>query len=188
NNTITNNTITGGHGSIGINGGSSISSDNIVENNIVNDNYSYGIYFRNVSSSSASHNSISRPTRGNTTTYSGLYFATGGENNMIDSNRIFNTHGGMTGNSSATYPIYHSAVDATPGNENWVINNLIYDVNNNGTLYGIYNSSSDGVFYYHNTISLDDPDATGGTTRGFYQTTAATGIEFKNNIVTITRG
>lgn len=187
-NTFTNNTITGGSAGIAISGGSSISSNNIVENNVVNDSYSYGIYFRSVSSSSASHNSMSRPLRTNTTIYSGLYFITAGENNMIESNRIFNTHGGISGNSSSTYPIYHTGVDATPGNENWVVNNLVYDVKNNGTLYGIYNSSSDGVFYYHNTISLDDPDATGGLTRGIYQTTAASGIEVKNNIISITRG
>src|SRR5690606_33126635 len=69
-----------------------------------------------------------------------------------------------------------------------VVNNLIYDISNNGTIYGLYNSGSDGVFYYHNTVSLDEPNATGGLTRGFFQTTLASGIEFKNNIVSITRG
>src|SRR5690606_33160641 len=69
-----------------------------------------------------------------------------------------------------------------------VINNLVYNIESNGLIYAFYNTGSDGVHYYHNTISLDDPNATGGATRGLYQTTAATDIEFKNNIVTITRG
>src|SRR5690606_4917767 len=90
--------------------------------------------------------------------------------------------------TSSIYPIYHSSVDATVGNENKVINNIIHSINGNGIIYGFYNSSSDGVFYYHNTVSLDNASATAGTNRGFYQTTTASGIEVKNNIITVTRG
>ncbi|RYY50026.1 MAG: right-handed parallel beta-helix repeat-containing protein, partial [Chitinophagaceae bacterium] len=45
------------------------------------------------------------------------------------------------------------------------------------------------VLIQHNTILMDGPGASGTSlTRGFYQTTAAGGITFENNIVVITRG
>src|SRR5690606_9634149 len=73
------------------------------------------------------------------------------------------------------------------GQENKVTNNLIYNFNGSGIENGIINTGSDYVQYYHNTIVLDNASATTGDTRGFYQTTAAAGIEFFNNIVYITR-
>ena len=70
-----------------------------------------------------------------------------------------------------------------------VSNNLVYKIEHNGALYGLYNTGSDNVRYYHNTLSLDNTVSTpSGATAGFYQTTTAVGIEFKNNLVTITRG
>src|SRR5690606_38330788 len=65
--------------------------------------------------------------------------------------------------------------------------NLIYNLNNTGSTYAIYNTSSDGVHYYHNTVSLDDQISGTGLSRGFYQTTAATNIRFINNNISITR-
>src|SRR5690606_5362861 len=128
-----------------------------------------------------SFNDISRPNRTSVSTFYGLYFITSGENNTIEGNRIHDPYRGLGGVSSNTsYLIYHSSVDATVGNKNKVINNLIYNINNNGSIYALYNSGSDGVHYYHNTISLDDQNATGGLARGFYQTTTASNIEFKN--------
>jgi hypothetical protein len=77
--------------------------------------------------------------------------------------------------------------------ENTFINNLIYNFNSaTGIIYGIYNNSSTGAYYYHNTISLDNAASTSGTTRGFFvnssATAPATNIRFQNNIVYITRG
>ncbi|MBL7727886.1 MAG: gliding motility-associated C-terminal domain-containing protein, partial [Dinghuibacter sp.] len=62
-----------------------------------------------------------------------------------------------------------------------------YNINHDGAAYGIANLSSDNALYYHNTISLDNTSNATVETRGFYQTTTATGIVFKNNIVTVRR-
>jgi len=190
-NTITNNTVIGGYYNITNVGASAASNStyNLIENNNIQDFYLYGIYLSNTSNSTIKANRISRPTRTAVSTFYGIYHTSSGENNTIESNRIFDAYRGVTGaNTSTSYGIYHTGVDATAGNENKVINNLIYAIENNGGIYAFYNSSSDGVHYYHNTISLDDPNATGGLARGFYQITLATGIEFKNNIISITRG
>ncbi|MDF1676444.1 MAG: fibronectin type III domain-containing protein [Vicingaceae bacterium] len=189
-NTITNNHIIGGYYGITINGASSTneSHGNTINDNRIEDVYSYSTYLRSVSNSTISFNEISRPNRTSVTTFYGLYFITSGERNTVEGNRLHDPFRGLGGVSTSTsYPIYHSGVDATVGNENRVINNLIYNINSNGTIYAFYNSGSGGVHYYHNTISLDDQNATGGTTRGFYQTLTASNIEFKNNIVTVTR-
>ena len=80
-------------------------------------------------------------------------------------------HGLLDVNPASTndvYGIYFTGVDALAGLENMVSNNAIYDIKSNGLIYGIYNSSSDNVFYYHNTISLDDATSTTTeTTRGY---------------------
>ncbi|MCW8898003.1 MAG: fibronectin type III domain-containing protein [Flavobacteriales bacterium] len=189
-NTITNNHIIGGYYGVTINGASSTSEsmNNVVDSNRIEDFYFYGTYLRSISNSSISFNDISRPNRTSVSTFYGLYFITSGEGNIIEGNRLHDPFRGLGGvSTSASYPIYYSSVDANVGNENRVVNNLIYNINSNGTIYALYNIGSDGVHYYHNTISLDDQNATGGITRGFYQTTTASNIEFVNNIVTVTR-
>jgi hypothetical protein len=96
--------------------------------------------------------------------------------------------GGLPTSTLPSYGIYHNSVNATVGNENRVSNNLIYSLNGNGASYGIYNSSSTGVNYYHNTIALDDvASVANGATVGFYQTGAATGLQFINNNIYISR-
>ena len=54
---------------------------------------------------------------------------------------------------------------------------------------GTVQLGSDYTLYYHNTLSLDHTAATGsGFTRGIFQSASAVGIEYKNNVVSITRG
>ncbi|MBA3899042.1 MAG: right-handed parallel beta-helix repeat-containing protein, partial [Bacteroidetes bacterium] len=188
---IKNSNIKGGYYGITLVGSSATA--NAMNNEIINckieDFYLYGLYMVNVSNTTIKNNEIRRPDRSTVSTFYGIYHATSGINNLIESNKIGDAFMAVSGaNTSTSYPIWHANVDATLGNENKVINNLIYNINNNGLIYAIYNSSSDHIQYYHNTISLDNPNATAGTTRGFFQTTLATGIDFRNNIVSITRG
>src|SRR6185503_9019246 len=109
-------------------------------------------------------------------------------NNLrISKNRLHRPFGGNPTSTSGFYAIYLTDVDAP---ETLVSNNLIYDVNGNGDCYGLYNYSSDNVHYYHNTLSFDDQVSTHTAsywTRGLYLSGDGTGIEVKNNIVTITR-
>src|SRR5690606_35458754 len=102
-------------------------------------------------------------------------------------NKIFNPNG-VSSTSTTLYGIYTYG-DAPQGKENLITNNLMYDLNARNTIYAIYNSGADGVHYYHNTIVIDNPTiSSSSTVRGFYQTTAASNIELKNNIFSITRG
>lgn len=186
------NTIDGGYYSITNVGSTTVANQrNRFIRNIIKDYYLYGIYTSGTFSSLIDGNDISRPARANigTATSYAIYVTSLNTSARINGNYI---HGLLDVDPASTndvYGIYFTGVDALGGLENIVSNNAIYDIKSNGTIYGIYNSSSDNVFYYHNTISLDHLTSTSTeVTRGFYQTTAAAGIEFKNNLITLRRG
>ncbi|HCF63535.1 MAG TPA: hypothetical protein DEU93_04670, partial [Chitinophagaceae bacterium] len=192
NNIIVNNTINGGYYGITIVGSATVANraNQIIANNI-NDIYTYGIYALGTSFMEVEGNQIQRPTRTTLGTFYGIYFTSLSTAAIVTKNRISNPCGGDPNSTVAMYGIYVTAVDAFAGVENRFTNNLIHNFNGSGASYGIYNAGSDNVFFYHNTISLDGtaPSATSSTiTRGFYQTTQAGGIQFKNNIISITRG
>jgi hypothetical protein len=178
--------ITGGYYGLRLSGNNGAEAyNNQVINCTIKDFYIYGLYMDSNDSTLLKGNDINRYNRTGSTFY-GIY-NTGSTNSIIENNKIHNSHDYST-STTAAYGIYFTAADSDTGRENNVINNLIYNLNNNSTIYGIYNSSSNGVHYYYNTVSLDDQNATAGITRGFYQLTAATNIVFKNNIISITRG
>ena len=194
-NTISNNTIKGGvnagvYYAIRINGntGTVGCSGNQILNNTILDGYSYQIYLYYADNTLVEGNDISRPYKVTVSSFYGIYLSTGSFSNTIRKNRIHNTHDAASSLTGTVGCLYFSSADAAVGMENLVYNNLIYNINGNGTTYGIYNSGSDGALYYYNTISLDYTASTAGSTYGFYQTTAASGIEFKNNNISITRG
>jgi hypothetical protein len=161
---------------------------NVVENNEIVDFGFYGITLSNAGNNLIVGNNIHKPNRTNFTTFSGVTLLAGATANRIERNRIHNPCGGFLTSTSTLYGLFVSGADATAGSENIFANNLIYNMNGNGTLYGVYNVGSDGTYFYHNTVSLDAATATTGVTRGFFQTTLATNIQFLNNIVTIRRG
>jgi parallel beta-helix repeat protein len=161
---------------------------NVVENNQIIDFGFYGILLTNASNNTIFGNNIHKPNRTNFTTFGGVTLQTAGNNNRIERNRIHNPCGGNLASISTLYGLFVSSCDAPVGSENIFANNLIYNMNGNGTIYGIYNAGSDGTQFFHNTVSLDFAAATAGITRGFFQTTAASNISFRNNIVTISRG
>jgi len=190
-NLFSNNTINGGFYGISIVGSTTdANGNNSVVNNTINDYYSYGVYVLGSFNLLVERNKISRPTRIVTTVSYGIYFTGLSVAANISKNKISNPYGGATSSITAAYGIYFTANDGFSGFENLVSNNVIYNFTGNGDVYGIYNNSSDNVFYYHNTISIDGsaPNTTSlNVSRGFYQTTLAAGIEFKNNIVSISR-
>ena len=186
------NVITGGYYGVTNVGSSTVANQrNKFVRNIVKDYYLYGFYTNGTFQTQIDGNNISRPARSNlsTGTSYAIYFTGLSTSAKVNGNYI---HGLLDANTTSTndvYGIYFTGVDALSGLDNIVSNNLIYDIKSNGTIYGIYNAGSDNVLYYHNTISLDDAAST--TTedaRGFYQTTAAAGIVFRNNIITLRRG
>ncbi|MES2619822.1 MAG: T9SS type A sorting domain-containing protein [Bacteroidota bacterium] len=191
-NSITNNTIEGGYYGITLvaNGSTSTILGNYVANNTITDFYSYGIYLNGNNGTWIDGNDISRPLRTNPTTFYAIYFTSASQNCLVSNNRIHNPFDGNPLSTSAAYGVEHTGCDATAGNENMVVNNLVYNFNGAGTQNGILNVGSDYVRYYHNTISLDDNTATclSCLTRGFYQQTpVATGLDIKNNIFSLSR-
>ncbi|GAA4361997.1 hypothetical protein GCM10023185_29490 [Hymenobacter saemangeumensis] len=186
---LENNTVSGGYYGIILNGASTTvrSQGLLLTGNEVRDFYLYGIDVENSDGARIVSNNVHRPTRGNGSTFYGVYMS-GSINAAVERNRIHHPFTGNPTSTSSAYGVYFSANDGLAGSENDVVNNLIYDFNGSGIAYGIYNSSSDFARYYHNTISLDNTGVTStSATAGFYQTTLATGIEFVNNVVSVTR-
>ncbi|RYE11675.1 MAG: hypothetical protein EOP51_32720, partial [Sphingobacteriales bacterium] len=191
NNSIVANTITGGYSSIVLTGdGATTGDNNQIINNFLTDYYSYGIDLDDQASIVVSGNDISRPTRSTVTTHYGIYLSgTTSSNNLFDGNSIHDTNGASASSTSSLYGIYITGADATAAQPNRVVNNLIFNFNGNGLVYGLYSSGADHSKFYHNSVSLNHTASTAtAVTYGFYQTTAATGVEFKNNIVSVTRG
>ncbi len=190
NNWFENNTIIGGYYGIALTGTTATKNvdGNIFKNNKISDFYIYGIYNAAADSTQIVGNDIYRTTRLGSTTY-GIYLTTNSKKLLISKNKMHDYFTANINNASTTAGIYFTANDATVGNEALVVNNVIYNFGNyTGINYGIYNSSSDGMQVYNNTISLDVPAATAAVGYGIYQTTAATGIDLKNNNISINKG
>ncbi len=191
-NTFDNNTINGGYYAITLVGSTTAGlqiKDNKIINNTLTEYYLYGVYVSGTANTLVESNNITRPTRASVSTGYGIYFTGLSTSARISKNRIHNMFGAAPTGTNTLYGIYITGNDAPGGSENIVSNNAIYNITGNGAIYALYNSSSDNVQYYHNTISLDHATSTAtGVTRGFYQTGEASGIVFKNNIITIMRG
>ena len=164
NSLITNNTIIGAHSGIVYFG-----KKNTISNNIIRDFAATGIMVTASDSVVIANNNISRANRtGTVGIFTGIELRAGTKNARINANRIHSTHNAAVAQNGAAYGIFSSINDAPTGQENVISNNLIYNFNSlSGTIYGLYNSTSDGVFYYHNTVVVNNPAATGGVTHGF---------------------
>lgn len=183
------NTIYGGYYGI-INYGNSTlpGTDNVkIVNNSVNDFYFYGIYTAYSTNARISNNAVERPNRTSVTTTYGIYGTTGTTGALIDKNKVRNLFEGALTSTSTAYGIYLVS-DATAATENNVVNNLIYGINHEGSIFGLYNAGSRYSNFYHNTISLDATGATAGSTYGYYQSSSDTAIKIINNVITIARG
>ncbi|HRV53522.1 MAG TPA: hypothetical protein P5162_10585, partial [Bacteroidia bacterium] len=189
NNVVTNCTMFSGYYGYAMTGNSSTPSTG---NQIVNCNILDAYYYLGYNSYQdgiiISHNTFERPTRTTTTTtLYGIYITTGCTNVLVEKNRIRNPY---TTNPTSTGTIYtiYCTVDATAGNENKFYNNVISDMNFNGTIYGMYLSGADYIQVYHNTFSLDQTSSTSSSsTYGIYST-GANSKDIRNNIVSISRG
>ncbi|MDB5234727.1 MAG: Muc19 precursor [Hymenobacter sp.] len=185
---IENNTISGSYYGVILTGTSTtVRTTGVrVTNNEIRDFYTYGLDVENSNGARLIGNNIHRTSRVDVSTFYGVYLV-GNVSTAVERNRIHDPFTAAPGDTGAGYGSYLSA-DATAGNENDYVNNLIYNFNGAGTQYGFYNTGSDFARYYHNTVSMDDQAFQGTTlSYGFYQTTLATGIDFRNNIVSVTR-
>jgi gliding motility-associated-like protein len=186
-NRFTNNTITGGYYGITVVGSStSAVRENFIKGNTIKEFYLYGIYATGNFGTTIDSNLVTRPTRTNSSTLAnGIYFTGLSTLVNITRNTITNPFGGMPASTDDFNGIFITGVDALSGLENRVINNKLYNFTGTGTVNAINNTGSDNVQFYHNTVLLDGSGAE--IARGFYQTTAAGGVMFKNNIVVVNR-
>lgn len=167
-------------------------TDNRFENCSVTDWYIYGAFLYYHKNTVMKNCVIERPTRTSVTTTYGIYFyyINGG---MLDGNRIQNLYGGtgLNTNTGTCYAIYAYWNSANGGgaNRNMIKNNIISNINHNGTIYAMYAPYIDG-YIYHNTISLDNVASTGGsTTYGVYTFyTSGYDVWVRDNIISISRG
>ncbi len=187
------NIITGGYIGISLAGGTATGiaiTDNTISNNSITDFFNTGVYVAGTRRTIVDRNLFSRPIRTNVNVGYGVNFANVSSfESFVSNNRFTSFYGGNPTGISGMYGIHFNGVDATTGNENIVYNNAFYNLDGLGFVYPLYNNSSDNVFYYHNSIAIDNPTAAAtGPSAGFYQTVLASGIRFKNNIIHITRG
>lgn len=183
--------ITGGYYGVTLVGNTTTSgfvNNNQFTNNTVQEFYNYGLYITGTTNTVIAGNTFTRPVR--TTTANNVYgiyiTAAASDRLSISKNRFTSFFGGAAASTAAFYGIYHNT-GATL--EDTVSNNLFFNLDGNGPIYALYNSGSNNVWYYHNTISIDNTLSTAtGVSVGFYHTSTATGLQFINNIITISRG
>lgn len=200
NNTIVQNNYIKGSASGGAyfgisNYGSFNTSENMnvsILNNRVENFYQYGIYAYYYSLNMIIRgNTISKPNRTAATTFYGIY-SVGGYNRIIDGNTITNPFGGAPTTTNSFYGIY-SNNDGTNGLPITISNNLIHSSYCNGQMFGIYAASTYYASITHNTIVFDRDETNTNNTSTIYgiystgSTSASYPLDFKNNIIHITR-
>ncbi|MEO5889466.1 MAG: T9SS type A sorting domain-containing protein [Ferruginibacter sp.] len=192
-NQFTGNTITGGY--YGLTLSASTTAEAMINNNKVLNNkfldfHNIGLYVYGTTNTLVEGNDFSRPARTISGSVYGVYVTSNSTGLRVSKNRIHNLFDANAAASSSCYGIYTSGSNGTELLPDIYSNNIVYNIKGtSGAQYGIYHSGSAYAHYYHNTISLDDSlSTTTNTTRGFHQTGTSTGLDFKNNIITIRRG
>ncbi|MCH8554194.1 MAG: GEVED domain-containing protein, partial [Schleiferiaceae bacterium] len=186
--TIEDNTIIGGYNGISIHGSSNASRGNgsIIRRNIIKDFYIYGLYSRNQDNFLVTENDFSRPTRTSLTSFYAMFFTGEHAGNIISKNSIHDAFVANK-NTSLIYAVYMSSASGTAANPNYMFNNRLYNLDNNGTFYGIWNATSSHWKYYHNSMHVDDNGPTGGLTRAIYLSGNSDGVDFVNNVISVSR-
>jgi hypothetical protein len=190
NNTIENNTITGGYYGVALMGTSSTNPavGNKILNNQIENFHFYGLYSGGQEDYQYIGNDFSRPFR---PTYSSFYgiFCTGGHLGGDISLNAFHDPFGTTRNTSLMYPLYVTSASGTAAKPNNAYNNIFYNLNNNGTLYGYWNSGSSFWNFYHNSLHVDDPTTpTTGLTYMIYLSGTSNNVNILNNTIFMRRG
>lgn len=186
-----NNDISGGYLGVSLYGATATPGNlkgNEVYNNIVHDYYVYGIYHLGGDSTQIIGNDIHRLNRITISTGYGINLAAGASPRLlIKNNKIHNIFEQAKTGTSTFYGLYTGA-DGTSGNEVDWVNNAVFNIETNGSMYPVYETGGDYNRFYHNTIYIDNPTATAGLCYGIYFLSAAVGTEYKNNIVSINKG
>ncbi|RQO31498.1 hypothetical protein DBR32_05945 [Taibaiella sp. KBW10] len=170
---------------IAISGGGNDS--NIVKNNLIENFYFYAIYLSATTNNLIDGNIMHRTNKTTSfTTTTGIYTTGDISNTKLINNRVYRP-GGTAGNTSIFYG-FQLLGDGTATQPIIVANNLFYNLNQGGTLYGLYFSTALYNKVYHNTVLIDQNLSSTSLNYGIYATGANTATEFKNNILSITAG
>jgi hypothetical protein len=195
--TISTNTIVGGYVGVQITGSDPGLVDFVnITDNTLQDQYLYGIQATGIKDADISRNDISRPTRTNSGNFYGISLSFRSNGFKIDKNRIHDLQNSsmVLGHLAGGISVSGTSIAPSTGA---VSNNLIYNLTNTSTQYGINDASwgaGSNISIYHNTIALNYTAMTGTsavTTSaiGLTATSTPTGShDIKNNIVYISRG
>ncbi len=188
-NTIEANIITGGYYGVACVGVSTDSANgNVFKNNIIKDYYYYGMYNFYNDHIVIEGNDISRPGRTNNSSTYGMYNY-GLKSGRIVGNRLHDPFPLTLSTTSAAYGMYLSQIDGTASDPTVVANNMIYNMQGDGSMYGFYPSTMTNTKVINNTLVFDDPftGGTTGVTRGFYALGTISSCDISNNIVYMDR-
>jgi hypothetical protein len=161
---------------------------NLVAGNTVANFYSYGIYNSAGKGNLIKDNTIHRAAKTSVSTFYGIYLTGAINGTVIESNRIHTPGGTATSATSTAYGLYLSSATSTATEPFTIANNIVYNINQGGVIYGLYGTTATNGRLYHNTINIDQAFSSTSATYGIYLTGTNTGTEVKNNLVSITAG
>jgi gliding motility-associated-like protein len=189
NNTISNNTITGGYYGITLYGSLSVAAgNNKIINNKIHDFHHGAVNAQGTFNLLIEGNEISRPTRTTTWQFYGLYLTGLNTKLNVNANKISNPYGGTPDNLDYCFGIDIESAGALPGLENIISNNLIYNFTAAGNAEGIHVNFCNNLWIYHNTVALDGTSSNATyTAYGLYIDAYSGGVNVNNNIIHLTR-
>jgi gliding motility-associated-like protein len=192
NNTIRNNTISGGNAGITLSsvpasGSAVLMQGNKILNNTISNSYVSCIQLWYNDGTVVDGNDLQGGLYA-TKSVMGVYLNGFDQNVKVINNKIHNFHISNSITGSFIYGILNSAQGAA-GNVNLFASNLIYDFSSNGTQHGISSRFAAATCFniYHNTISLDDQNIINGKECDGIYFENVSDVNVWNNIITISR-
>lgn len=170
---------------------SSANTNNRIIGNVIEDYYYAGVSLQWYTNDwTINQNTITRPNRTTSaSTIYGIYDYYYNDNCTFSKNYIGNPFGGAPTSTNTFYAVY--AYFSTSNAPKTITNNVIFNLNGNGTLYGIYSYYQYNARILYNSISSDNTAST-GTSQSF-----AIRVEYtygsqlplvRNNVISLTRG
>ncbi len=184
------------YGIVGFPQSSSVTySGNQFINNRIEDFFQFGVYWQNGNRTVFRGNYFTRATKVQQTTVYAFYLSSQSRFETFDRNEIVNMFGGSptyTGTFFGWYMINYSGANNST-ESNIFTNNLLHKINGNGPQYGFYLLTSFNNRFYNNTLLFDNVSNTSTTaqTWGLYftgGTSTFSALDFRNNLIAITRG
>lgn len=166
------------------------SNNRFLYNRIENFYYS-GVYWTSGNRTVFRGNTFTRPTKSSITTTYVFYLNSSSRSDTFDANVITNLYGGTPTNTNTTYLFWAINYSGTTAEPNIFTNNLAYNMNGAGPLYGFYFLTSYNNKILNNTFLFDNTSvASTNVTQGLYftgGTSASSTLDFRNNIFSFTR-